>query len=174
MNRFIKQITTISIVIFTLVSIMPSNVYATQMAEKTIILNSKDDCEKTKDPNAPCRGEVFQTETLTRSTTKSVTCGVNVYTATGTKVATISETISFTTGTSTLYYTINSATRSTWVKNSSYSWRNLNGPTPGGGRQASYIIDSPSTYGDLHFLGSYWNTWRTTLVVSSASSWYCR
>lgn len=175
MNMLSKKIISISIVILIFMSVFstPTNVYAEQvLLEKTTILNSKDDCGKTKDPNAPCRGEVFQTDIPTRSTTRSVTCGVNVYTATGTKVATISETVTFTTGASTMVYTVNSASRSTWVKNSSYQWRNVSGPTPSSGN-VNYST-GPSTFGKLYFIGSYWNTWRTTLIVNSPSSWYCQ
>lgn len=134
------------------------------------ILRVKDDCSKTKDPDAPCRGEVFTIEPT--SLALSVTCGVNVFTLSGTKVATLSETVSFTTGASSTTYTVNSASRSTWVKNSSYQWKGLNGPTPNTG--TVYFGSGPSTYGDLYYLGGYWNTWRTTLIVSSPSSWYCQ
>lgn len=175
MNKFAKQLSYLSIVIliFTIVFTNPSKIYASSILSETkTILNNKDDCGKTKGPNAPCRGEVFQTETLTRSTTRSVTCGVNIYTATGTKVATISETVSFTISASQMVYTVNSASRSTWVKNSSYQWRNLSGPTPNSGN-VNYST-GPSTVGDLYFLGAYWNTWRTRLIVTSSSSWYCQ
>lgn len=177
MNKPINILVSIIISMFAFASVFttPANAFAeNSQFEILTILNSKDDCDKTNNPNAPCKSEVFQIDSQTKSTTKSVTCGVNVFTATGTKVATISETVTFTVGASTMYYKVNSASRSVWVKNSSYQWKNVNGPSPSSGSDVMLGVSGPSTYGDLHFLGGYWNTWRTTLVVNSASSWYCR
>lgn len=161
----------------------PSNVYAQPLQDKqynTItILSSKNNCSTTNDPKAPCRSEVFESVSIAQAkvaiqgVTKSVTCGVNIYNGVNTKVATLSETVRFTTGTSTMLYTVNSASRSTWVVNSLYSWGNLNGPSPSGGN-VNYG-SGPSTSGTLYYFSSPWNTWGTTLVVTSQSgSWYCR
>lgn len=157
--------------------ITPPNAYAEQLQTKQgvtlTILGGKNDCSTATDLQAPCRSEVFKIESLTKSITKSVTCGVNVYNALSTKVATISETVRFTTTDSTILYTVNSASRSTWVTNSTYAWRNLSGPTPSSGQVNIGGPGGPSTVGNLYYLGGNWGSWRTTLMVSSQTSWYC-
>lgn len=78
----IKSTYRIAFLLIILSAVTPSNVYAEQLQNKQditlTILSGQDNCSKTKDAKAPCRSEVFTIEPLTKSTTTSVTCGINI------------------------------------------------------------------------------------------------
>jgi len=131
------------------------------------------DPQKCKYPQAPCTAEVFSSQSLTRSLAKSYTCGIQYKNAYGTVVATISETVAVTWTTNG--FTINSASRNTWVKYSTLSWKNLSGPSPSSGSYGYIYVVDVITRGTLQAIPSWDATVRLSLLGREADPrWSCK
>lgn len=136
--------------------------------------SNKCDPGKVKDPNAPCSDEMFNEVSLTKSTQLTYTCGVNVKNAFGTIVAKLWENVTVTWQTSG--YTINNATRSTWVKNSTYGWTNLSGPAPNSEYYGYFFLTHVITTGTVTYFGGPWNSYEVRLSLMGSESdphWSC-
>lgn len=152
----------------------------TQMLISPALIKSNCDPKTVIDPNAPCTAVPFSKSTtninittVPATRTQVLVCGVNLLNAFNTVVMTLSENVSVTWD--AYGYTINWATRSTWVLNSAYQWQNLNGPNPASGHgnvQPTWV----DTTGSAYYLGGFWsNHLAQTYVVGNQSngSWSC-
>lgn len=138
----------------TVASAQPKQALENIQVERVYTLAGPKNC---KDPQAPCTAEVFSSSVATKALngTASYTCGVQYKNALGTVVAKLSETVSL----SWTEYglTINSAYLSIWVRNSSYNWKNLSGPSPSSGSYARQFGLSVKTTGSIYYLGGLWD-----------------
>lgn len=140
-------------------------------------VSSSKECnaDKVKDPKAPCSDEMFSEVSLTKSTQLTYVCGVSVKNAFGTIVAKLWENVPVTWKTDG--FTINGATRSTWVTNSAYWWTNLSGPDPYRGDFGQFTLVHVITWGTITYLNSPWNTYEVRLTLwgnESNPNWSCR
>ena len=126
------------------------------------------------DKNAPCVVKVFSnipTNSIFSgvtpfNTTKSYTCGVSIYNGVQNLVSKLSETVSVTWDANG--FKINSASRSPWVLNSLYGWKNLSGPTPNSGYYNALLTNGTpvTTTGDNTYLGARWFTYIITMGLN--------
>lgn len=141
------------------------------------VVSSSKECnpDKVKDPKAPCSDEMFSEVSLTKNTQLTYVCGVNVKNAFGTIVAKLWENVTVTWQTSG--YSINGATRSTWVTNSTYGWTNLSGPVPSSGYYGgSYNMVLVITRGTVTYFGGPWKSYQVRLTLwgnESNPNWSC-
>ncbi len=125
-----------------------------------------------RDPNAPCYAVAFSNSNVigygTYSVQDTYTCGVEVRNA-FTVVARLWENVSVTWITNG--YTINGASRHTWVANSLYGWTNLSGPSPSSGTYTgSYNMRSVITRGSVTYFGGIWDTFEVRLTLNGNQS----
>jgi len=128
--------------------------------------------------NAPCIAEVLESSNLWTispegSIRRSITCGVVVKNACRVIVAKLWETVTVTWD---LGYTINSAYRYTWVKNSAYGWTDLTGPVPNSGSHGRIFLTDVKTSGSATYLGGRWRSYTIYLTISGYVNdphWHC-
>lgn len=174
MNRLIKTIG-FTIILFALIGVaIPAYAQTSISPELT---QSNCNPKTVVDPNAPCTAVPFSSSTMITnapaSRTQVLVCGVNLQNAFHTVVMKLSENVSVTWD--AYGYTINWATRSTWVLNSAYQWQHLNGPVPASG-QGNVNPTWVDTSGDAYYLGGFWSTHLAqTYVVGNQSNgtWNC-
>ncbi len=129
--------------------------------------------DKVRDPNAPCYAAVFSDSVMADygvySVQSTYTCGVEVKNALNVVVARLWENVSVTWLTNG--YTINGATKNTWVANSLYGWTNLSGPAPSSGTYTgSYNMRSVITRGSVTYFGGIWHTFEVRLTLNGNQS----
>lgn len=187
-NKFLRTVSTLLILFIafpqSLGQIQPvtsqvlsEDAQGSSVYSRIAIVSSSKECnpDKVKDPKAPCSDEMFSEVSLTESTQVTYVCGVNVKNVFGTIMAKLWENVPVTWKTDGC--TINGATRSTWVTNSTYRWTNLSGTDPYRGDFGFFTLVHVITRGTITYLNSPWNTYEVRLTLSgneSNHSWSCR
>ena len=130
------------------------------------------------DANSPCYIEVYskvlpEGKVAPLSTTKTIECGVIIKNVAGVTVMKFWQDSNVTWATYWGDTKVNWSTKSTWVANSSYAWRNMTGPTKD--TNISTELITVRSDGDRYYLLGYWghNTIYTIINMASAGSFSC-